>query len=95
MFDDVLCRQEGAFLVRDCSRNTTQEPFVLAVFYDNRVFNVQIRYCSETCRYTLGTRIKTGDVSSIMASAFEGSQHLHSTATYNCIKLNAMRTSGT
>ncbi|XP_035388464.1 cytokine-dependent hematopoietic cell linker isoform X2 [Electrophorus electricus] len=56
-----LVNQEGAFLVRDCSRNTTHEPFVLAVFYDNRVFNIQIRFCMETCKYTLGTRIKTTD----------------------------------
>uniref|UniRef100_A0AAR2KRB2 SH2 domain-containing protein n=1 Tax=Pygocentrus nattereri TaxID=42514 RepID=A0AAR2KRB2_PYGNA len=52
---------EGAFLVRDCSRNTTNEPFVLAVFYENRVFNIQIRFCKETSKYTLGTRIKTND----------------------------------
>ncbi|XP_058261358.1 cytokine-dependent hematopoietic cell linker isoform X2 [Hemibagrus wyckioides] len=56
-----LVNQEGAFLVRDCSRNTKQEPFVLAVFYDNRVFNVQIRFCTQTNKYTLGTRIKTDD----------------------------------
>ncbi|KAM9456929.1 uncharacterized protein clnk isoform 2-T5 [Clarias gariepinus] len=56
-----LVNREGAFLVRDCSRNTTQEPFVLAVFHDNRVFNVQIRFCKETCKYRLGTRIKTDD----------------------------------
>lgn len=60
--------------MRDCSRNTTQEPFVLAVFYDNRVFNVQIRFCNETCKYTLGTRIKTDDVSSVMVSTFTISQ---------------------
>ncbi|KAB5554178.1 hypothetical protein PHYPO_G00047180 [Pangasianodon hypophthalmus] len=56
-----LVNREGAFLVRDCSRNTKQEPYVLAVFYDNRVFNVQIRFCNETCKYTLGTRIRTDD----------------------------------
>ncbi|KAI5628871.1 cytokine-dependent hematopoietic cell linker [Silurus asotus] len=53
--------QEGAFLVRDCSRNTKREPYVLAIFYDNRVFNVQIRFCMETCKYTLGTRIKNDE----------------------------------
>ncbi|KAK3553078.1 hypothetical protein QTP86_031162, partial [Hemibagrus guttatus] len=56
-----LVNQEGAFLVRDCSRNTKEEPFVLAILYDNRVFNVQIRFCMETNKYTLGTRIKTDD----------------------------------
>ncbi|XP_072549260.1 uncharacterized protein [Salminus brasiliensis] len=56
-----LVNQEGAFLVRDCSRNTTNEPYVLAVFYENRVFNIQIRFCKETSKYTLGTRMKTND----------------------------------
>ncbi|XP_066498157.1 cytokine-dependent hematopoietic cell linker [Hoplias malabaricus] len=56
-----LVNREGAYLVRDCSRNTTNEPYVLAVFYENRVFNVQIRYSKETSKYTLGTRIKTND----------------------------------
>ncbi|KAI5097645.1 cytokine-dependent hematopoietic cell linker [Silurus meridionalis] len=56
-----LVNREGAFLVRDCSRNTKREPYVLAIFYDNRVFNVQIRFCMETCKYTLGTRIKTDE----------------------------------
>ncbi|XP_062874872.1 cytokine-dependent hematopoietic cell linker [Trichomycterus rosablanca] len=56
-----LVNREGAFLVRDCSRNTTQEPFVLALFYDNRVFNIQIRFCNQTCKYSLGTRVKTHD----------------------------------
>ncbi|KAA0709820.1 Cytokine-dependent hematopoietic cell linker [Triplophysa tibetana] len=59
-----LVNREGAFLVRDCSRNTTQEPFVLAVFYDKRVFNIQIRFCEETCKYTLGTGLRNSEVSS-------------------------------
>lgn len=76
----ALCWQEGAFLVRDCSKNTTQEPYVLALFYDNRVFNVQIRFSKETGKYTLGTRIKTDDVSSVMVSGFPISHWLHSEA---------------
>ncbi|KAG9263757.1 cytokine-dependent hematopoietic cell linker [Astyanax mexicanus] len=56
-----LVNQEGAYLVRDCSRNTTNEPYVLAVFYENRVFNIQIRFCQETSKYSLGTRVKTND----------------------------------
>lgn len=59
-----FCEQEGAFLVRDCSRNTTHEPFVLAVFYDKRVFNIQIRFCDETSKYTLGTGLRNSEVSS-------------------------------
>ncbi|XP_057204901.1 cytokine-dependent hematopoietic cell linker isoform X2 [Triplophysa rosa] len=56
-----LVNREGAFLVRDCSRNTTHEPFVLAVFYDKRVFNIQIRFCEETCKYTLGTGLRNSE----------------------------------
>ncbi|XP_056626372.1 cytokine-dependent hematopoietic cell linker [Triplophysa dalaica] len=56
-----LVNREGAFLVRDCSRNTTQEPFVLAVFYDKRVFNIQIRFCEDTCKYTLGTGLRNSE----------------------------------
>ncbi|XP_051505334.1 cytokine-dependent hematopoietic cell linker-like isoform X3 [Myxocyprinus asiaticus] len=56
-----LVNQEGAFLVRDCSKNTTYEPFVLAVFYDKRVFNIQIRFSEETSKYTLGTGLRTND----------------------------------
>ncbi|TSK87450.1 Heparan sulfate glucosamine 3-O-sulfotransferase 1 [Bagarius yarrelli] len=54
--------KEGAFLVRDCSRNTTEEPYVLAIFHNNRVFNLQIRFCNESSKYILGTKIKTNDV---------------------------------
>ncbi|XP_043087258.1 cytokine-dependent hematopoietic cell linker [Puntigrus tetrazona] len=56
-----LVNREGAFLVRDCSKNTTYEPLVLAVFYDKRVFNIQIRFCDETSKYTLGTGLRTND----------------------------------
>lgn len=63
--------------MRDCSKNTKQLPYVLAIFYDNRVFNVQIRFCMETNKYTLGTRIKTDDVSNTMV---EGFLIMHTTA---------------
>lgn len=58
-----FCPQEGAFLVRDCSKSTTYEPLVLAVFYDKRVFNIQIRFSDETSKYSLGTGLRTNDVS--------------------------------
>ncbi|KAK9963843.1 hypothetical protein ABG768_007005 [Culter alburnus] len=56
-----LVNREGAFLVRDCSKNTTYEPLVLAVFYDKRVFNIQIRFSEEISKYTLGTGLRTND----------------------------------
>lgn len=49
--------------MRDCSKNTTYEPLVLAVFYDKRVFNIQIRFSDEISKYTLGTGLRTNDVS--------------------------------
>ncbi|KAG1934650.1 cytokine-dependent hematopoietic cell linker [Pimephales promelas] len=56
-----LVNREGAFLVRDCSKNTTHEPLVLGVFYDKRVFNIQIRFSEDICKYTLGTGLRTND----------------------------------
>ncbi|KAL2088717.1 hypothetical protein ACEWY4_015616 [Coilia grayii] len=56
-----LVNRDGAFLVRDCSKCTCQEPLVLAVFYENRVFNIQIRYSHCTSKYTLGTGLRTND----------------------------------
>lgn len=56
-----LVNREGAFLVRDCSKNTTYEPLVLAVFYSKRVFNIQIRFSDETSKYSLGTGLRTND----------------------------------
>ncbi|XP_042563930.1 cytokine-dependent hematopoietic cell linker isoform X2 [Clupea harengus] len=56
-----LVNRGGAFLVRDCSKCTPLEPLVLAVFYENRVFNIQIRYSQRTSQYTLGTGLRTND----------------------------------
>lgn len=69
--------QEGAFLVRDCSKNTTYEPLVLAVFYDKRVFNIQIRFSEEISKYTLGTGLRTNDVSSCRTQCYDGADTVH------------------
>ncbi|XP_041713069.1 B-cell linker protein isoform X2 [Coregonus clupeaformis] len=58
-----LVNKDGAFLVRNCSRNTDSEPFVLAVFHDKRVFNVKIRFIDSTSKYALGTGQSANDVS--------------------------------
>ncbi|XP_007428730.2 lymphocyte cytosolic protein 2 isoform X1 [Python bivittatus] len=50
--------QDGAFLVRDSSRKTVQQPFVLMVLYHNKVYNIQIRYQQEDQVYFLGTSLK-------------------------------------
>uniref|UniRef100_A0A4W5KIW5 SH2 domain-containing protein n=1 Tax=Hucho hucho TaxID=62062 RepID=A0A4W5KIW5_9TELE len=57
-----LVNKDGAFLVRNCSRNTKSEPFVLAVFHDKRVFNVKIRFINSTSKYALGTGESANDM---------------------------------
>ncbi|KAM3866992.1 uncharacterized protein clnk [Diretmus argenteus] len=57
-----LMNKDGAFLVRDCSRNTTSEPFVLAVFHERKVYNVKIRYIESTSKYSLGTGQRANDM---------------------------------
>uniref|UniRef100_A0A8C4T5E3 Lymphocyte cytosolic protein 2 n=1 Tax=Erpetoichthys calabaricus TaxID=27687 RepID=A0A8C4T5E3_ERPCA len=50
--------QDGAFLVRDSSKRSTTQPYVLMVLYQDKVFNIQIRYQEEQRVYLLGTGIK-------------------------------------
>ncbi|MGH0154929.1 UNVERIFIED_CONTAM: hypothetical protein FKN15_071090 [Acipenser sinensis] len=47
--------QDGAFLVRDSSKKIADEPYVLVVFYGNKVYNIKIRYLLESQQYALGT----------------------------------------
>lgn len=55
--------QDGAFLVRNCSLNTSSEPLVLAIYYEKRVYNIKIRFVEECNKYTLGTGLRSNDVS--------------------------------
>ncbi|XP_069046462.1 cytokine-dependent hematopoietic cell linker isoform X2 [Lepisosteus oculatus] len=55
-------QMDGAFLVRDCSKNITDEPYVLVVFYRNKVYNIKIRYIRDKQRYALGTGLWRNDV---------------------------------
>ncbi|KAL0973632.1 hypothetical protein UPYG_G00207510 [Umbra pygmaea] len=57
-----LVNKDGAFVVRDCSRNISSEPFVLVVFHDKRVFNVKIRYIPSMSKYALGNGERTKDM---------------------------------
>ncbi|XP_010900912.1 cytokine-dependent hematopoietic cell linker isoform X2 [Esox lucius] len=57
-----LVNKDGAFLVRDCSRNINSEPFVLVVFHDKRVFNVKIRFIPSKSKYALGTGQRANDM---------------------------------
>ncbi|XP_070790501.1 lymphocyte cytosolic protein 2 [Pituophis catenifer annectens] len=50
--------QDGSFLVRDSSKKSVAQPYVLMVLYHNKVYNIQIRYQQETQVYFLGTSLK-------------------------------------
>ncbi|XP_051281332.1 B-cell linker protein isoform X2 [Dicentrarchus labrax] len=60
--DDVLIRsnKDGAFMVRQSSGQDTQQPYTLVVFYNDRVYNIPIRYIPTTQQYALG-REKKGE----------------------------------
>ncbi|XP_042303240.1 lymphocyte cytosolic protein 2 isoform X2 [Sceloporus undulatus] len=53
--------QDGTYLVRDSSRKTPEQPYVLMVLYNNKVYNIQIRYQQEYKLYFLGTGMKANE----------------------------------
>ncbi|KAG9345441.1 hypothetical protein JZ751_008585 [Albula glossodonta] len=57
-----LMNKDGAFLVRDHSKNSMEEPFVLSLLYERRVFNIKIRFIKSTRKYALGTGLRTNDM---------------------------------
>uniref|UniRef100_A0A2R8MZR6 Lymphocyte cytosolic protein 2 n=1 Tax=Callithrix jacchus TaxID=9483 RepID=A0A2R8MZR6_CALJA len=50
--------QDGTFLVRDSSKKTITNPYVLMVLYKDKVYNIQIRYQQESQVYLLGTGLR-------------------------------------
>ncbi|XP_069052163.1 lymphocyte cytosolic protein 2a isoform X2 [Lepisosteus oculatus] len=50
--------QDGTYLVRDSSKRSPSQPYVLMVLYQNKVFNIQIRYHREADVFLLGTGLK-------------------------------------
>ncbi|XP_032067991.1 lymphocyte cytosolic protein 2 isoform X2 [Thamnophis elegans] len=50
--------QDGSFLIRDSSKKSVAQPYVLMVLYHNKVYNIQIRYQQESQVYFLGTSLK-------------------------------------
>ncbi|KAB0342824.1 hypothetical protein FD754_019750, partial [Muntiacus muntjak] len=50
--------KDGTFLVRDCSAKSRAEPYVLAVFYGNKVYNVKIRFLERNQQFALGTGLR-------------------------------------
>ncbi|NWX36673.1 CLNK protein, partial [Notiomystis cincta] len=49
---------DGTFLVRDCSKKSKAEPYVLVVYYGRRVYNVKVRFLEESQQYSLGTGLR-------------------------------------
>ncbi|KAM5271313.1 cytokine-dependent hematopoietic cell linker [Ctenodactylus gundi] len=50
--------KDGTFLVRDCSTKSKAEPYVLVVFYGNKVYNVKIRFLERSHKFALGTGLR-------------------------------------
>ncbi|PWA24453.1 hypothetical protein CCH79_00011876 [Gambusia affinis] len=49
-------QKDGAYLVRDSTRQQSNQPFTLMVFYQDKVYNIQIRQHSQ--QFQLGTGLK-------------------------------------
>ncbi|XP_072289980.1 B-cell linker protein, partial [Eucyclogobius newberryi] len=47
-------KKDGAFLVRNCSTPNSHQPYTLAVLYQQKVYNIPVRFLDETQRYALG-----------------------------------------
>ncbi|XP_028614098.1 cytokine-dependent hematopoietic cell linker isoform X3 [Grammomys surdaster] len=62
--EDVLMKEnkDGTFLVRDCSTKSKTEPYVLVVFYGNKVYNVKIRFLESNQQFALGTGLRGNEM---------------------------------
>lgn len=52
-------------MVRDCSKKSNAEPYVLVVYYGRKVYNIKVRFLEDTQQYALGTGLRGDDVSKI------------------------------
>ncbi len=52
--------EDGAYLVRDSTRQLANQPFTLMVFYQDKVYNIQIRQQNQ--QFLLGTGLKVQEV---------------------------------
>jgi len=53
--------QDGAFLIRHSSAQGGRQPYTLAVLYQQKVFNIPIRFLGETRGYALGKEGKKNE----------------------------------
>ncbi|NXL50968.1 CLNK protein, partial [Podilymbus podiceps] len=49
---------DETFLVRDCSKKSNTEPYVLVVYYGKRVYNIKVRFLEDSQQYALGTGLR-------------------------------------
>lgn len=62
----IICViQDETFLIRDCSKKSNTEPYVLVVYYGRRVYNIKVRFLEDSQQYALGTGLRGDDVSKI------------------------------
>ncbi|XP_009984321.1 PREDICTED: cytokine-dependent hematopoietic cell linker, partial [Tauraco erythrolophus] len=52
---------DETFLVRDCSKKSNTEPYVLVVYYKRRVYNIKVRFLEDSQQYALGTGLRGDD----------------------------------
>ncbi|KAM6071899.1 cytokine-dependent hematopoietic cell linker [Theristicus caerulescens] len=52
---------DETFLVRDCSKKSNAEPYVLVVYYGRKVYNIKVRFLEESQQYALGTGLRGDD----------------------------------
>ncbi|KAM8808689.1 cytokine-dependent hematopoietic cell linker [Eudromia elegans] len=52
---------DETFLVRDCSKKSSTEPYVLVVYYGKKVYNIKVRFLEESQQYALGTGLRGDD----------------------------------
>ncbi|XP_074085892.1 cytokine-dependent hematopoietic cell linker isoform X5 [Macrotis lagotis] len=54
-------KKEGTFLVRDGSKKSVAEPYVLVVFHRKKVYNIKIRFLERSHQFALGTGLRGND----------------------------------
>lgn len=61
--EDLLERvnKDGAFLIRHSSAQSARQPYTLAVLYQQKVYNIPIRFLGETQGYALGKEGKKNE----------------------------------
>ncbi|XP_049646183.1 cytokine-dependent hematopoietic cell linker, partial [Suncus etruscus] len=67
--------KDGTFLVRDCSKKSRAEPYVLAVFYGNKVYNVKIRFLERSLQFALGTGLRGDEKFNSVEAIIEHYKH--------------------